>query len=49
LDDRFEWDAGSQSYVYRLSPGAVGLTVGTWELRALLDDGTTYRVEIGLR
>ncbi len=49
VDDRFRWDDATQSYVYSLSPRSAGLTVGTWELQVLLDDGTTYRVEIGLR
>jgi hypothetical protein len=49
VDDAFRWDPASQAYVYNLSPRAAGLTVGTWEIQAVVDDGTTYGVTIGLR
>ncbi|MBU6500832.1 MAG: PxKF domain-containing protein [Patescibacteria group bacterium] len=43
----FKYDPISNQYVYRLDTGS--LTTGTWQLTAVLDDGTSYSILISLR
>jgi hypothetical protein len=43
----FRYDATSKQYIFNLS--TKGLTVGSYRLHVVLDDGTTYAVDVSLR
>ncbi len=43
----FRYDGTGNLYIYNLS--AQGLSVGTWQIKVVLDDGTTKTVFIGLK
>jgi len=42
----FRYDSTSNQYVYNFNTGQ--LTSGTWQLKAVLDDGTSHAVLISL-
>lgn len=46
-DNLFRYDTASNQYIFNL--GTKTLSTGTWQLRILLDDGTSKYVVIGLR
>ena len=45
--NQFRYDAQAEQYIFNLNTDP--LTVGTWELRADLDDGRSYTVTISIR
>ena len=43
----FRYDSSGNLYIYNLN--TKGLSVGTWQIQAMLDDGTVRSVFIGLK